>query len=194
MLTVDTAVLGRRERDVRRGFSLPPKIGLGTHRSTACVHPAGRGRSRAHEPIGFANVRSAGDGRRRPRRGARLADVRQRAVRPCPVVGRHRLDALDRGTARSSLKGIQSVADAVLAADRGVDAVIAVEPRRPSARRVAGDRSSSSRPSPTRSAIGSRSICDGGVRRGSDIVKAVALGATCVHGRPGVPLRPRCGG
>ena len=28
MLTVDTAVLGRRERDIRRGFSLPPKIGL----------------------------------------------------------------------------------------------------------------------------------------------------------------------
>ena len=30
MITVDTAVLGRRERDVRRGFSLPPKIGLDT--------------------------------------------------------------------------------------------------------------------------------------------------------------------
>ena len=28
MITVDTAVLGRRERDVRRGFSLPPKVGL----------------------------------------------------------------------------------------------------------------------------------------------------------------------
>src|SRR5215207_5645670 len=27
VLTVDTAVLGRRERDVRRGFSLPPAIG-----------------------------------------------------------------------------------------------------------------------------------------------------------------------
>src|SRR5205814_8913668 len=30
VLTVDTAVLGRRERDVRRGFSLPPAIGPGT--------------------------------------------------------------------------------------------------------------------------------------------------------------------
>ena len=30
VLTVDTAVFGRRERDVRRGFSLPPAIGLGT--------------------------------------------------------------------------------------------------------------------------------------------------------------------
>src|SRR4249919_687354 len=30
VLTVDTAVLGRRERDVRRGFSLPPSIGART--------------------------------------------------------------------------------------------------------------------------------------------------------------------
>ena len=30
MLTVDTPVFGRRERDVRRGFTLPPKIGLET--------------------------------------------------------------------------------------------------------------------------------------------------------------------
>src|SRR4029453_6636582 len=30
VLTVDTAVLGRRERDVRRGFSLPPTIGPAT--------------------------------------------------------------------------------------------------------------------------------------------------------------------
>src|SRR5688572_21825278 len=36
--TVDTAVLGRRERDVRRGFSLPPKIGLDTLIDGA-VHP-----------------------------------------------------------------------------------------------------------------------------------------------------------
>src|SRR3954468_11506459 len=30
LLTVDTAVTGRRERDVRRGFSLPPMLGPGT--------------------------------------------------------------------------------------------------------------------------------------------------------------------
>jgi L-lactate dehydrogenase (cytochrome) len=30
MVTVDTAVFGRRDRDVRRGFTLPPKIGLET--------------------------------------------------------------------------------------------------------------------------------------------------------------------
>src|SRR5262249_3207705 len=39
MLTADTAVFGRRERDVRRGFELPPRIGLGTLVDGA-LHPA----------------------------------------------------------------------------------------------------------------------------------------------------------
>ena len=46
MLTVDTAVFGKRERDVRRGFTLPPKIGLrtlarrrGAHRVDVAVRP-----------------------------------------------------------------------------------------------------------------------------------------------------------
>ncbi|MDH3708161.1 MAG: alpha-hydroxy-acid oxidizing protein, partial [Acidimicrobiia bacterium] len=38
VITVDTAVLGRRERDVRRGFSLPPRIGPGTMLDGA-LHP-----------------------------------------------------------------------------------------------------------------------------------------------------------
>ena len=38
-LTVDTAVLGRRERDVRRGMTLPPKIGPGTIFDGA-IHPS----------------------------------------------------------------------------------------------------------------------------------------------------------
>ncbi len=40
LVTVDTPVLGRRERDVRRGFTLPPKIGLDTFVDGA-LHPAG---------------------------------------------------------------------------------------------------------------------------------------------------------
>ena len=44
MVTVDTAVFGRRERDVRRGFTLPPTIGLSTI-VDGIRHPAGRGPS-----------------------------------------------------------------------------------------------------------------------------------------------------
>ncbi len=81
------------------------------------------------------------------------------------------------------VKGIQSVDDAVLAAERGVEAV---------ALSNHGGRQLDTAPAPidlvapVADAVGGRTeiICDGGVRRGSDIVKAVALGATaCMAGR-----------
>jgi L-lactate dehydrogenase (cytochrome) len=74
------------------------------------------------------------------------------------------------------IKGIQTVDDARLAADAGVEAV---------ALSNHGGRQLDSAPAPldlvapVADAVGDRVeiICDGGVRRGSDIVKAVALGA-----------------
>ena len=55
IITVDTAVLGRRERDVRRGFTLPPKIGLDTLIDGA-LHPRWSIDLLRNEPITFANV------------------------------------------------------------------------------------------------------------------------------------------
>ena len=81
------------------------------------------------------------------------------------------------------IKGIQTVEDAVLAADAGVEAV---------ALSNHGGRQLDSAPAildlvaPCVDAVGDRVeiICDGGVRRGSDIVKAVCLGArACMAGR-----------
>jgi L-lactate dehydrogenase (cytochrome) len=81
------------------------------------------------------------------------------------------------------LKGIQCVEDAVIAADNGVDAI---------ALSNHGGRQLDNAPAtfdlvaPVADAVGGRVeiICDGGVRRGSDIVKAVAAGANaCMAGR-----------
>jgi L-lactate dehydrogenase (cytochrome) len=81
------------------------------------------------------------------------------------------------------IKGIQTVDDARLAADAGA-AAIALSNH--------GGRQLDSAPvpldlvAPVADAVGDRVeiICDGGVRRGSDIVKAVALGArACMAGR-----------
>jgi L-lactate dehydrogenase (cytochrome) len=81
------------------------------------------------------------------------------------------------------IKGIQCVEDAVLAAEHGVEAI---------ALSNHGGRQLDSAPTPVDliapvlDAVGARLeiICDGGVRRGSDIVKAVALGArACMAGR-----------
>ena len=64
MITVDTAVLGRRERDVRRGFSLPPKVGLDTV-FDGMRHPRWTWDFLRSDPIQFATVTgssSVGDG------------------------------------------------------------------------------------------------------------------------------------
>ena len=55
MLTVDTPVFGRRERDVRRGFTLPPKIGLETF-VDGILHPKWTWDFVRSEPITFSAV------------------------------------------------------------------------------------------------------------------------------------------
>jgi L-lactate dehydrogenase (cytochrome) len=180
VLTVDTAVLGRRERDVRRGFSLPPKIGLGTLVDGA-VHPGWTWRFLRSEPIRFANVQESagvGDGTT----AVTLSDYVNTQFDPG-------LSWRDVEWMRAEwhgplvIKGIQTVADARLAAEAGVEAI---------ALSNHGGRQLDSAPAPldlvapVADAVGDRLevICDGGVRRGSDVVKAVALGArACMAGR-----------
>ncbi len=173
VLTVDTAVLGRRERDVRRGFSLPPTIGPGTFVDGA-LHPAWTWSFVRSEPIRFANVvgRDVGDGASPVTLsdyigtqfdpGLSWADVEWfRSIWDGPLV----------------VKGIQTVEDAVLAADAGVEAVALSNH---GGRQLDGAPAIFDLVAPVADAVGDRLevICDGGVRRGSDIAKAVAAGAT----------------
>jgi L-lactate dehydrogenase (cytochrome) len=74
------------------------------------------------------------------------------------------------------LKGVQSVDDARQAADAGISAVALSNH---GGRQLDGAPPPLDLVAPVAEAVGDRCevICDGGVRRGSDIVKAVALGA-----------------
>jgi L-lactate dehydrogenase (cytochrome) len=76
------------------------------------------------------------------------------------------------------VKGIQSVEDAVLAVEAGVEAIALSNH---GGRQLDGAPPTLELLPAVVEAVGGRIdiICDGGVRRGSDIVKAVALGATC---------------
>jgi L-lactate dehydrogenase (cytochrome) len=166
-------VLGRRERDVRRGFSLPPAIGAGTLLDGA-LHPGWTWSFVRSEPIRFANVvgRDVGDGAS----PVTLSDYINTQFDPA-------LSWDDVDWLRSVwegplvLKGVQTVDDAVLAADRGVDAVALSNH---GGRQLDGAPATFPLVAPVADAIGGRSeiICDGGVRRGSDIAKALAAGAT----------------
>jgi L-lactate dehydrogenase (cytochrome) len=81
------------------------------------------------------------------------------------------------------VKGVQTVEDARLAAEAGVAAVALSNH---GGRQLDGAPAPLGLVAPVADAVGDRVevICDGGVRRGSDIVKAVALGArACMAGR-----------
>ena len=88
------------------------------------------------------------------------------------------------------LKGIQTVADAKQAVAMGVEGIGLSNH---------GGRQLDDAPvpvelvEPVRQEIGDQAtiICDGGVRRGSDIVKAIALGADAVSIGRAVPVRAR---
>jgi 4-hydroxymandelate oxidase len=149
VVSVDSPVFGRRERDLRNGFQELP-AGL-------CCE----------------NMRDPADGGR-PRRivfspGLSWADIGWlRARTALPIV----------------LKGIAHPDDARLALDHGADAIIVSNH---------GGRQLDTMPAaiellpPVADAVGGRIplLLDGGIRRGTDVVKALALGANAVAvGRP----------
>ena len=179
MPTVDMAVSGRRERDVRHGFTLPPQIGLGTILD-GIRHPGWTWRFIRSEPIVFSNVigRSAADGTT----PVALADFINTQFDP----GFSWQDVAwlrDVWQGALVLKGIQTVADARIAADHGCDAIVLSNH---GGRQLDGAPPALDLVAPVADAVGDRVavICDGGVRRGGDIVKALALGAhACMAGR-----------
>ena len=188
-LTVDTAVLGRRERDVRRGFTLPPEVGLGTI-VDGVKNPGWTWDFLTSDPIRFANVEglSSID-------GSTAVDLAE-----------HMKSQFDPGLSWKDvewlrsiwkgpilIKGIQTVEDALIAVDSGVEA-IAISNH--------GGRQLDEAPTPfdllpeVAEAVQDRLeiICDGGARRGSDIVKAISLGAAAVMaGRPYLYALAACG-
>jgi L-lactate dehydrogenase (cytochrome) len=179
-LTVDTAVLGRRERDVRRGFSLPPKIGPGTLIDGA-VHPAWTWDFLRHDPIMFANLANstAPDGSKPVALAEKVKTQFDQALSWDDVDW---LRSFWDGPI--ALKGVQTVADAKQAVASGIDAIGLSNH---------GGRQLDDAPrpielvEPVKQEVQDQAtiICDGGVRRGADIVKALALGADAVSiGRP----------
>ncbi len=180
VITVDTAVLGRRERDIRRGFTLPPKLGLGTVLD-GIIHPAWTWGFLTNDPIRFANVvgKSDEDGST----AITLAD-HVNAQFDQSLSWKDIEWFRENWEGKIVLKGIQTVADAQIAIEHEIDAI---------ALSNHGGRQLDDAPSPldlvqpVANAIGSQAeiYCDGGIRRGSDIVKAICLGANaCMVGRP----------
>ncbi len=180
VVTVDTPVLGKRERDARNGATIPPRItwrnALDTLRRPGWLLTMARG-----PQVRFANVV--------PPKGS--GGLRPFALSPF-VNGLFDASAtwsdVDwlRGLWRGPLvvKGVMTAGDACLAAEHGADAVVVSNH---GGRQLDGAPGTLDVLPAIADAAGDRLevLLDGGVRRGADVAKAVALGArACMIGRP----------
>ena len=177
LVTVDTAVFGRRERDVRRGFTLPPTIGLATL-VDGMKHPSWTWAFLRGGPITFSNVAGSSTGT-----AVSLSDFVNSQFDPS--LAWRDLDWLRGITDLPVLiKGVGCVEDARLAATEGLPGLVISNH---GGRQLDGAPATLDLLEATVDAVGDslEVLIDGGVRRGTDLIVARALGARAVMvGRP----------
>lgn len=179
-LTVDVPVPGNRERDKVNGMTIPPKFGLSSLASFA-LHPEWSLNALRDRNFDLANVEQRDD-----------LSV---AGEPVSVI-QYLSDQIDRTVTwkdaewlaqewggRFLIKGVHSVHDAKKAAEIGAHGVMVSNH---GGRQLDGVPACIDALEPIVDAIGDKLevILDGGVRRGSHVIKALAMGATaCSIGR-----------
>jgi L-lactate dehydrogenase (cytochrome) len=176
-LTVDTIVAGNRERDLRSGLTVPPRLSLSSLAHFA-MRPKWCARYLAGGRISLPNVPTI-DGGDVSTLAAYFAANMEADITWQKV---ERLIAHWGGP--FAIKGLQTVDDAIAASDVGTSAVIVSNH---GGRQLDGASATIDLIADITDALGGRIevILDGGVRRGSHIVKALAMGATaCMTGRP----------
>jgi L-lactate dehydrogenase (cytochrome) len=165
ILTVDTAVGGIRRREVRNGLTIPPQLRLSTMAEMA-LHPRWWIDVLTTEPLTFASLSST---------GGTVGDLLTRVFDP-GVTGDDITWIRDNWSGRVMLKGVQSLDDARLAADLGVDAIVLSNH---GGRQVDMGNVPLELLPGVAAAVGDRVevYIDGGIMNGTDIVAALAFGA-----------------
>ncbi|MEL7310807.1 MAG: alpha-hydroxy acid oxidase [Pseudomonadota bacterium] len=176
-LTVDTIVGGNRERDLRTGFTSPPKLTLASAFSFA-LHPRWTWNYLFGEKFSLPQLEQA------------IPEGSNIAV----SVSDYFSNMLDRtmtwddaAAVREAwggpfcLKGVMSVDDAKRAVDIGATAIMISNH---GGRQLDGSRAPFDQLQEIVAAVGGQIeiICDGGIRRGTHVLKALALGATACSG------------
>jgi len=179
VITLDTKAQGPRERDMRNGFTVPPRVtwrnALDLLRRVHWLRDVAMG-----PRVTFANLAGSLVGSSDIISIARFAAEQY----DFSVDWSHIDWCRARWKGKLALKGILTAEDARLAVDHGADAVIVSNH---GGRQLDHSRSSIAALPAIVDAVGDRTevILDGGVRRGGDILKALALGArACMAGRP----------
>lgn len=178
-LTVDTIVAGNRERCKRTGFTSPPRLTAAAMASFA-AHPAWAMNYFGRERFELSNLKD------------HLAQGSSVAISVADYFNTMLDQSMDWKAAEKirtdwgghfCLKGIMSVEDARRAVDIGASAIMVSNH---GGRQLDGSRAPFDQLAEIVDAVGDRIeiICDGGIRRGTHVLKALSVGArACSGGR-----------
>jgi L-lactate dehydrogenase (cytochrome) len=179
VLTTDNQMLGNRERDLRNGFTIPPRFALNSLASMA-LRAEWLWRMRNDlKRITFGNYLRPGESSDITSLAGKMAALLDPSMSWQDVADLRKL-----WTKPLILKGILHPDEARMAVEHGVDALIVSNH---GGRQLDGAASSLDALPAILDAVGGRVpvLIDGGIRRGADVVKALALGAkACLIGRP----------
>jgi len=178
-LTVDTLVAGNREKDHRTGFTTPPKLTLQSLISFA-MRPEWVFNYFTHKKFELSNVAKKTD------KGTNISKSVIEYINEQYDPAMNWKDAeycVKKWNGPFALKGVMSVEDAKKAIDIGCTAIMVSNH---GGRQLDGSRSPFDQIAAIREAVGDKLeiILDGGVRRGTHVLKALAAGATaCSFGK-----------
>ena len=176
-ITVDTIVGGNRERDLRTGFTSPPSLSLKSLMSFI-LHPNWTANYIFREKFSLPQ----------------LQDYVKEGTNINMSIGDYFTKMLDQDITWNTIekisnkwnkplciKGIMSVEDAKKAIDVGATAIMISNH---GGRQLDGSRSPFDQLSEIVDSVGGKVeiICDGGIRRGTHVLKALSLGATACSG------------
>lgn len=182
VLTIDNQLLGKRERDARNGFGIPPRFSAMQMLAMVPKLPWLWRMRNALSGLTFGNYVRPGASEDLAALAGRMGSLLD------PGMNWDHVRALrERWSGPLLLKGVLSAAEALQAARMGVDGIIVSNH---GGRQLDGAISSLEALPAVVEALraeypGLPVLIDGGIRRGTDLVKALALGATAgLIGRP----------
>ena len=173
IVTIDTQMLGNRERDIRNGFVIPPRFSAGEIANMATRLPWLWRMRRTIPNITFGNYRRPGGANDLTTLHHRMVTLPDQGMQWDDVAA---LRAVWKGPLL--LKGVLHPADAAEAVANGVDGLFVSNH---GGRQLDGAASALDALPRVADAVAGRAavLLDGGIRRGTHIVKALALGADC---------------
>jgi L-lactate dehydrogenase (cytochrome)/(S)-mandelate dehydrogenase len=174
VLTIDNQILGRRERDLANGFAIPPRFGAAQWLGMASKWRWGWSMRRELGTLTFGNYVRPGSSETLATLAGRMATLLDPALDWADVAALR-----DHWHGPLLLKGVLHPADARQAQAMGIDGLIVSNH---GGRQLDGAASSLDALPAIVDAVGNAMpvLIDGGVRRGTDVMKAIALGARAV--------------